>query len=431
VSSSFSLRLFALGSVVVALLSGHTVNAGDEQQTAASRVAEDQDGEPIHIRVLWGIGGAARETLVRQITLFNDMQQEIVVELIQANGYGDAKDRFREGIAARDPFDAAIVEVHSVSGLAAENLLEPLDHIVAADTTFQLQDLVPATMLSLRHEQQLFAIPINRSTPVLYYNKDRFEEAGLDGPPETWQQLREFARQLTPANSDQYGFLASNYPWLFCSLVWGAGGELVTDDKASFAAHAAKPLQLWADMIHRDKTARFGDNGDSLNEFIAGRAAMSLGTSANAAICDSACTFDFGIAFLPRFDGCQNGVPTGGGAAVMARDLPTDRQAAVWVFLSFVTSTEHAAEMSERTGYVPVRESSRILLTTGQFYLTQPEYSVAVEQLQFAREFPSDPRWGSGWGIFGGAMTSILQDDAPVLETLTTAERTMNELLQQ
>jgi ABC-type glycerol-3-phosphate transport system substrate-binding protein len=114
----------------------------------------------------------------------------------------------------------------------------------------------------------------------------------------------------------------------------------------------------------------------------------------------------------------------------MPRDLPEERQVAVWKFLSFATSTEQAALMSGLTGYVPVRESARITLLTGKFYRIEPEFSVAVDQLRFAREYPSDPRWSSGWGIFGDAVTSVLRDDAPVLETLTAAEQRMNELLQ-
>ena len=44
----------------------------------------------------------------------------------------------------------------------------------------------------------LYALPFNRSTPMFYYNKDMFEEVGLDpeAPPQTWDELKEYAAKL-------------------------------------------------------------------------------------------------------------------------------------------------------------------------------------------------------------------------------------------
>ncbi len=68
----------------------------------------------------------------------------------------------------------------------------------------------------------------------MYHNKKRYAEVGLNPnkPPETWQQLREMARTLTSEDGNQYGFLPARYSWTFESLMWSAGGELISDRMA-------------------------------------------------------------------------------------------------------------------------------------------------------------------------------------------------------
>ncbi len=34
-----------------------------------------------------------------------------------------------------------------------------------------------------------YAIPFHNSTPILYYNKTMFEQAGITQPPQTWAEL--------------------------------------------------------------------------------------------------------------------------------------------------------------------------------------------------------------------------------------------------
>ena len=46
-------------------------------------------------------------------------------------------------------------------------------------------------------------VPFQRSTPVLYWNKDAFKEAGLDPntPPATWDEMVSFGKKLTKTDA--------------------------------------------------------------------------------------------------------------------------------------------------------------------------------------------------------------------------------------
>ena len=99
-------------------------------------------------------------------------------------------------------------------------------------------------LLSRLHEGRQFegktyAIPFQRSTPVFYYNKDAFREAGLDpeAPPTTWDEMIEVGKQLTVkdanGNVTRWGTriptLGLGGAWLFGGLVVSKGDVLTTE----------------------------------------------------------------------------------------------------------------------------------------------------------------------------------------------------------
>ena len=81
-----------------------------------------------------------------------------------------------------------------------------------------------------------WGIPFQRSTIVLYYNKEVFKEAGLDPnrPPATWKEMVEYAQKLTKrdasGNVTQWGVQipSSGFPyWLFQALAIENGVNLM------------------------------------------------------------------------------------------------------------------------------------------------------------------------------------------------------------
>lgn len=384
---------------------------------------------PARIEVWWGVGGNLGQVFREQVLRFNASQQQIVVEVRMLAGYGGVQTELIKAFENGNLPDAAIVEIHQIASFAAANRVQPLDGFIKDDPTFQLDDLLAGVLTNLRYRDKLYALPMNRSTPILYYNKTRFASAGLDPdkPPETWQQLREMSRALTSADGDQYGFVPAVFPWVFESMVWSAGGELTVGRKTTFADAGAKSVQLWADMVHRDKSCRL--RGNPLSEFGNGRAAMVIESTALLQTLVSNSGFDVGTAFLPGTAGFKNAVPTGGGAAVIPAGIPAERQAAAWKFLTWFINTTQAAEWSRATGYIPVRESACTLLRTEGFYREFPAFETAIKQMKFAREAPLLPQWPAAWGIIGDAMTSVVRDDAAALETLKTAEKQVDALL--
>jgi sn-glycerol 3-phosphate transport system substrate-binding protein len=373
---------------------------------ARPKLAE-KPAQPTQIQIWWGMRGNLGGAFEKQVKQFNESQDRIHANVRLFDGYAalhtELNHAFREGGLP----DAAAIEIHHVAAFAVDQRISPLDEFIQSDPSFEADDLLPGILTNLRYQDKLYALPMNRSTPILYYNKDRFAAAGLDPdkPPATWQEVREMSGRLTSDDGSQYGFVAATSPWFFESMVWSNGGQLLVDGKPTFAEHGAGPLQLWADMVHLDHTARFFKNG--FGEFASGRAAMVVESTA----------------LLPRSEGSPNAVPTGGGAAVIPAKNSPEQKAAAWAFMTWFIKTQQAADWSEATGYIPVRESARTLLRTEGFYDKYPQFEVAIKQMAFAREAPPLPQWGEIWKIIGDSMTSVVRDDEPALRTLKLAEK--------
>ena len=385
--------------------------------------------EAVEIEVWWGAGGALNKAFAEQVNRFNELQDDLVVDVRLFDGYGQLHHELTKAFQDGDLPDAAIIETHQVASFAAAGQIQALDAFIKDNRTFNLDDLLPGILTNLRYQDALYALPMNRSTPILYYNKDRFVAAGLDPtrPPATWQEMRQMSRALTAADQKQYGFLAVSSPWVFESLVWSNGGELFGDGQPTFAKFAAAPLGLWADMVHRDHTAQFFAPGDRRAEFTSGRAAMAIDSTALLQEYLSQSDFAIATAPLPRSEGGRNAVPVGGGGAVIPAAISPERKAAVWRFLTWFTSTRQAARWSRETGYIPVRKSACNLLRAEGFYDQHPEFDVAIEQMKFAREAPR--QWLDVWKIIAGKMTSVVGDDAPALQALEGAEKQTTRLL--
>ncbi len=96
---------------------------------------------------------------------------------------------------------------------------------------FDLDDFMPGLLDASYYDGELIALPHSRSLPVLYYNKDRLPQAGVENPPETWDELKETAKALT--GDGVYGYSCPLDQWYYTSLVMNAGGTIYNEDETA------------------------------------------------------------------------------------------------------------------------------------------------------------------------------------------------------
>jgi ABC-type glycerol-3-phosphate transport system substrate-binding protein len=435
------IRLTALGAAGAALAACGGAPPGTPSAAPAGRPAPattpGQAAAPVRVRFWYGIGGQLAEVIETQIKKFNAATPGVAVEGLLQKDYNGVQEKFQAALVGGDVPELIQMEIHATPQFAASGALAPIEPFYAGDATFNFDDLVPATLLNQRWEGKLYAMPINRSTPLLYYNKKLFKEAGLDPeqPTRTWSDFQAMARTLT--RGDVYGYIPAADWSFFESMVWSNAGELIGKDlkTVTFAQPGAEVLQVWADMVHREKSARIL-SGESAGEqrqqdYIQGRGAFFINSTAGLGrFIREVKDFEIGTAFMPYARGGQPAVPTGGAAAAIPARLPPGRQRAAWEFVRWWISPEQAAFWSQNTGYFPVRKSSIEILTKAGYYQERPQFKTSIDQLQYAREAPLTPAWPAIAKEITKGMEASLVNGLPALEALTKAQERAQQILQ-
>jgi sn-glycerol 3-phosphate transport system substrate-binding protein len=267
---------------------------------------------------------------------------------------------------------------------------------IAPIEDFDTKVFYPAFMANSQTGGKTWGIPFQRSTIVLYWNKELFKEAGLDPnkAPENWNEMLAFAQKLTKkdasGNVTQWGVQipSSGFPyWLFQGLTTPNGVELM--NAAGTETYFDKPqvveaLQYWVDLGRKHKVMPTGvvEWGTTPKDFFEKKVAMIWTTTGNLTNVKNNAKFDFGVAMLPAK--VRRGSPTGGGNFYIFKKATKEQQAAAVKFAKFMTQPERAAQWGIETGYVAVRPDAWQTPKMQEYVKGFPVAAVARDQLQYS-----------------------------------------------
>jgi sn-glycerol 3-phosphate transport system substrate-binding protein len=329
-----------------------------------------------------------------------DFQKEnpgIHVKPIYAGTYQETIVKVLTALKSGEPPQMSVLLSTDMFTLIDEDAILPFDDMATgAEDRAWLKSFFPAFMLNSQTGGKTWGIPFQRSTIVLYWNKEAFKEAGLDPnkPPTTWPEQVEYARKLTKrdgaGNVSQWGLEvpSSGFPyWLFQGfttqndvlLMNQAGNETYYDKPAVVEA-----LQYWMDLSAKHKVMPTGiiEWGTTPKDFFERKTAMMWTTTGNLTNVKNNAKFDFGVAMLPS--GKRRGSPTGGGNFHIFKKSTPAQQAASLKFIKWITSPQRAAQWGIDTGYVAVRADAWETPAMKQYVAGFPAAAVARDQLQYA-----------------------------------------------
>lgn len=340
----------------------------------------------------WGsfsanLGEAEREVVNR----FNQSQNEVEVEYQFQGSYEETAQKLTAALQARTQPEVSLLSDVWWFKFYLNRALAPLNDFFRAHNVDKNDYVDPLINEGIR-KGQIYWVPFARSTPIFYYNKAAWQEAGLpDRGPETWEEFKTWVPKLLKKDSSgkvtRYAFAhpgaASYIAWLFQCVVWQWGGAYSDPD---FKIRIAEPPAVQAGEFYRSTTvegwASTPQNID--NEFRGGIAAAIMGSTAGLAGHEKNAQFPVGTAFLPKGPagfGCCTG---GSGLAILAA-TPPDKQEAAFKYIKFATSTETTIFWSQNTGYMPVRKSAIESPAMQEFYKQRPNFQTAVRQLPLTR----------------------------------------------
>ncbi|HEV2527478.1 MAG TPA: ABC transporter substrate-binding protein [Thermomicrobiales bacterium] len=429
-----SRRTVLKGGVAAAAAGGAILGSKQSRAFAVPNIIS-QTGSTVEINFWYGLGGAIGERINELIEEFNGLNNGVRVTGLQQTSYDETGQNLT--LALQDgtfPDVVLLSEVWWFRFYLANKLL-PMDDLIAS-TGYDINDVVDSLRVEGYRAGQHWWLPVARSTPLMYYNKTMYEEAGITAPAATWSELREIGPALSDPDAQIYGLgfyqTLGDISWHFHGATWAFGGNYSTPDfKPTITEQGAVDAgELWRTAVADGWAAVSADQeSDFVNSFIAtGFFSTGMLTSLTAQAEEAG--FELGTAFLPgELPGITATCPTGGsGLALLASDSP-ERQAAAFSFFAHWSSPERTAAWSEATGYMPVRKSAIAGPAVQQLFAEKPNYKVAVDQLQ-TRTQPQDVirrLVAPGAVIIGEAITASLINQIPAAEAFATAAQQLSD----
>jgi sn-glycerol 3-phosphate transport system substrate-binding protein len=343
------------------------------------------------------VGGPITKIIDKFAADFEKENPGIKVHPIYSGTYQDSITKALTAVKSNDAPAMSVLLSTDMYTLIDEDAIVPWDPLIkTAEDRAWLQGFYPAFMENSQTGGKTWGIPFQRSTIVLYYNKEMFKEAGLDPnrPPGTWKEMAEYAQKLTKRDASgkvtQWGVQipATGFPyWLFQGLTTENGVQLM--NAAGTETYYDKPavieaVQYWVDLTSKYKAHPEGivEWGTTPKDFFERKVAMIWTTTGNLTNVRSNAKFDFGVAMLPANK--RRGSPTGGGNFYLFKQAKPEQQAAAFKFVKWITSPARAAQWGIDTGYVAVRPDAWDTPEMKKYVAEFPPASVARDQLPFA-----------------------------------------------
>lgn len=282
---------------------------------------------------------------------------------------------------------------------------------------------------------QQLAIPKDYSTIGLWYNKDIFDEAGIDYPDETWtwDTLLETAKELTDEEAGIYGFLAPlGREEGYHNFIYQNGGQVLSDDKTQSGFRdpaTVEAVQWYVDLSTKHGVSptagQFSDNSN-MSFFQSGRAGMALfGSWMTSEISSNEESNEFAdVAVLPKGEQRAT-IMNGLGNSISAN---TDHPEAAIKFLEFLSSEEGMILQGQEGGAIPALDGA-----DQSFVEAFPQFNteVFIEQMDYREIKPYSQlttRWENeenealipvfaGDDTVAGASEQLISNVEAILET--------------
>lgn len=350
----------------------------------------------------WHAMGGELGTLLEQVaTTFNESQDQYEVIPSFRGTYAEAMTgaitAFRAG---EQPHIVQVFEVGTRTMMAAEGAIYPIYQLMA-DTgrTFDPAAYLPTIVgYYTDPEGNMLSFPFNSSTPIMYYNKDVFEAAGLDAnnPPKTWAEMEEASLKIVESGAASCGFTTSWPAWLMLEnftawhnipMATQENGFAGFDTEFSFNVELVSNhwdnLKKWQDA-GAFKWGGPGPGPDAAPLFYSGECAMFFGSSASRAGVLNNTDFEVGFGMQPYYDaveGAPQNTIIGGATLWVLQGHEDEEYQAVSAFFEYLSQPEVQAKWHQDTGYLPITQAAYDLTREQGYYEANPGSETALQQM--------------------------------------------------
>ncbi|BAU62993.1 extracellular solute-binding protein [Stanieria sp. NIES-3757] len=355
-----------------------------------------------------------RDVFNELVANFNQSHPDIEVEALYI-GQPDAQlPKIFAATVSEQPPDLLWFVAQITGKLAQLDALLPLENWL--NNSPIRQEIDPAMLPSMELNGHILSVPFATNNAAIFYRPSLFEQAGINKLPETWEELKKVAQQLSKDTNgdrriDQHGILLSLgkgewtvFTWL--PFIYSAGGELLTDNQPNLVNQGViEALQLGADLVQENLAILSApERGYELDSFLGGSAAMQITGPWTLAQLQETKT-DYGVFPFPA-NKTQAAVI--GGENLFVFKTTPERERACLKFLEYILSEEFQTNWALKTGYLPINLKSQQSTEYQQFIAQNPVLEVFLKQMKTARSRPIIPQYNRLSENLGRAIEAVL-----------------------
>lgn len=385
-----------------------------------------------------GVNGEAMEYLVNK---FNEENEYGITVNAQYQGeYDDTINKLKS--AQIGNMGADLVQIYDIGTrfMIDSGWVVPMQEMIDK-AGYDISQIEPNIAAYYKVDDQLYSMPFNSSTPILYYNKDMFAAAGLESAPASFEEIAQVADSLTTDGGAGEAISLGIYGWFFEQLLCKQGLDYVDNGNGREAAAesvvfdqnggALNILTGWKELYDAGYAPNVGRGGDSgLTDFSAGKSAMTLGSTASLKqiLEDVNGKFEVGTAYFPGVSSEDEGGVSIGGASLWALDNNDEtKQDATWKFVEFLVSPESQAYWNAQTGYFPVTTAAHEEAVFQENIEKYPQFQTAIDQLH-----DSAPEYaGALMSVFPEARQIVEANIENMLNGVSTPEEAVAAMAEQ
>ncbi|MDA5635689.1 MULTISPECIES: sn-glycerol-3-phosphate ABC transporter substrate-binding protein UgpB [Rhizobium/Agrobacterium group] len=340
--------------------------------------------------------GANNEVVDALAKEFNESQKDYKITPVFKGTYPETLNAGIAAFRAKQP--PAIIQVFDAGSgvmMGAAGAIKPVaDVLKEGGYTFNKDEYLAGIVAYYsKPDGTMLSFPYNSSSPILYYNKDTFQKAGLDpaNPPKTWPEVFEAAKKIKTSGAAQCGFTSTWLTWIqtenfaaWNNVSYGSNENGLGGTDVKLAVNAplfVEHFQAIADLA-KDGTFRYGGRTSEAKQlFMSGECGIL--TESSGGLGDIVKTgMNYGIGQLPYYEGHgpQNTIPGGASLWVFGGKSEAEYKG-VAEFFHFLSQTKIQSRLHQVSGYMPVTIAAYEETKKSGFYDKNPARETPLLQM--------------------------------------------------
>lgn len=414
-----------MGKVLIILLCLFSVSCEKQNVNEVKKI------ERVVLNLSYYSAMGSGEAIEDIVNSFMEKHPGITITTERSNWSGHYE-KLRAELAAGEGPDIYLLDGVFVDQYAHNGLIEDL-----TEFSKEIDEKSYLGIEELRYSDgRLYAIPQGIQVDVLYYNKDMFDEAGLEYPNEDWtlMDLEEASIKLTTDN--RYGFsLPPNhirYSWY--PIIRQFGGDILDRDRRNSTIKSDPYVREAMEFIYKmwnenrsvphfsDINAGFGEN--SATYFPRGLVAMYYDAYVGTNRIEGRVNYD--VVIQPKLRERYNSIIVN--SWVINSEIPKRKKSEAWKFIKYYLSEDAQRVHANKSPSLPSMRGLIDEVITESKTLPEGKHAF-LQALNYADDLAESAAWSEQNIIFETYLAQYLKDEINIDEFLSLSDEGVQKAL--